>query len=173
MEISALHVPVDVYIFRYRPAHEAFVDKRNFILYGKGTSHCHCTAVYMMHCVSYMKQTMVWGSVAHDTSLICEITQLQYASSMKHACVALHVILLSNMISTPVQVISHRPYGIQSDLPCMSWWTINYCNTYVMSWTNWTYFSKCWGHERSSTLIKLNGLHVYSLHTIKSSETRE
>ena len=25
--ISALHVPVDVYIFRYRPAHEAFVDR--------------------------------------------------------------------------------------------------------------------------------------------------
>ena len=28
MKISALHVPVDVYIFRYRPAHEAFVDKK-------------------------------------------------------------------------------------------------------------------------------------------------
>ncbi len=27
MEISALHMSVDVYIFRYRPAHEAFVDK--------------------------------------------------------------------------------------------------------------------------------------------------
>ena len=72
MEISAL--PVDVYIFRYRPAHEAFVDKRNFIPYGKGTSRCHCTAIYMKHCVSYMKQTVVWGSVAHDSSLIREIT---------------------------------------------------------------------------------------------------
>ena len=27
MEISALHMSVDVHIFRYRPAHEAFVDK--------------------------------------------------------------------------------------------------------------------------------------------------
>ena len=27
MKISALHMPVVVYIFRYRPAHEAFVDK--------------------------------------------------------------------------------------------------------------------------------------------------
>ena len=33
MEISALHVPVDVYIFRHRPAHEAFVDERNTIPY--------------------------------------------------------------------------------------------------------------------------------------------
>ena len=46
---------------------------------------------------------------------------------------ALHVIFLSDTISTPVQMIGHRPFGIQSDLPCMSWWTINYCNTYVMS----------------------------------------
>ena len=61
MKISALHMPVDVYIFRYRPAHEA---------------HCHCTAIYMKHCVSYMKQTVVWGSVARDSSLIHEITQL-------------------------------------------------------------------------------------------------
>ena len=45
MESSALHVSVDMYIFRYRPAHEAFVDKRNSIPYGKGTSHCHCTAI--------------------------------------------------------------------------------------------------------------------------------
>ena len=30
MKISALHMPVDVYIFRYRPAHEAFVDKRKY-----------------------------------------------------------------------------------------------------------------------------------------------
>ena len=59
MKISALLMPVDVYIFRYRPAHEAFVDKRNSISYEKGTSHCHCTAVYMKHCVSYMKQTVV------------------------------------------------------------------------------------------------------------------
>ena len=36
MKISALHIPVDVYIFRYRPAHEAFIDKRNSISYGKG-----------------------------------------------------------------------------------------------------------------------------------------
>ena len=88
MEISALHVPVDEYIFRYRPAHEPFVDKRNSIPCGKGTSRCHCTAVYMMHCVSYihiyMKQTVVWGSVACDSSLIHEITQLQYAYCMKH-----------------------------------------------------------------------------------------
>ena len=35
MKISALHVPVDVYIFGYRPAHEAFVDKRNSRSYGK------------------------------------------------------------------------------------------------------------------------------------------
>ena len=59
MEISALHMPVDVYIFMYRPAHEAFVDKRNSIPYGKGTSRCHCMAIYMKHCVSYMKQTVV------------------------------------------------------------------------------------------------------------------
>ena len=76
MKISALHMPVDVYIFRYRPAHEAFVDMRNSISYGKGTSRCHCTAIYMKHCVSYMKQTVVWGSVARDSSLIHEITQL-------------------------------------------------------------------------------------------------
>ena len=88
MEISALHVPVDVYIFRYRPAHKAFVDKRNSIPYIKGTSRCHCMAIYMKHCVSYMKQTVVWGSVAHDSSLIHEITQLQYASCMKHTVVS-------------------------------------------------------------------------------------
>ena len=35
MKLSALRMPVDVYIFRYRPAHEAFVDKRNSISYGK------------------------------------------------------------------------------------------------------------------------------------------
>ena len=51
MKISALHIPVDVYIFRYRPAHEAFIDKRNSISYGKGTSRCHCTAIYMKHTV--------------------------------------------------------------------------------------------------------------------------
>ena len=79
MENSALHMPVDVYIFRYRPAREPFVDKRKSIPYGKGTSRCHCTAVYMKHCVSYMKQTVVWGSVTCDSSLIREITQLQYA----------------------------------------------------------------------------------------------
>jgi len=33
---------------------------------------------------------------------------------------ALHVIFLSDTISTPVQMIGHRPFGIQSDLPCMS-----------------------------------------------------
>ena len=88
MEISALHMPFDVYIFRYRPAHEAFVDKRNSISYGKGTSHCHCMAIYMKHCVSYMKQTVVWGSVARDSSLIHEITQLQYAYCMKHTVVS-------------------------------------------------------------------------------------
>ena len=83
-----VHVVVDVYIFRYRPAHEAFVDQRNSIPYGKGTSRCHCTAVYMKHCVSYMQQTVVWGSVAHDSSLFREITQLQYASCMKHTVVS-------------------------------------------------------------------------------------
>ena len=88
MEISALHVPVDVYIFRYRPAHEPFVDKRNSVSYGKGTSRCHCTAVYRKHCVSYMKQTVVWGSVARDSSLIHEITQLQYVYCMKHTVVS-------------------------------------------------------------------------------------
>ena len=88
MKISALHMPVDVYIFRYRPAHEAFVDKRNSKSYGKGTSRCHCTAIYMKHCVSYMKQTVVWGSVARDSSLIHEITQLQYAYCMKHTVVS-------------------------------------------------------------------------------------
>ena len=31
---TALHMPVDVYIFRYRPAHKAFVDKKNSIIYG-------------------------------------------------------------------------------------------------------------------------------------------
>ena len=87
MEISALHVPVDVYLFRYRPAHEG-LDKRNTIPYGKGTPCCHCMAVYMNYCVSYMKQTAVWGSVAHDSSLIREITQLQYASCMKHTVVS-------------------------------------------------------------------------------------
>ena len=56
---------------------------------------------------------------------------------MNHlVCVALHVILLSNTISTPVQVIGHRPYGIQSDLPCMSWQIINYCNRYVLDQLN-------------------------------------
>ena len=30
MKISALHMSVDVYIFRHRPAHEAFVDKRKY-----------------------------------------------------------------------------------------------------------------------------------------------
>ena len=88
MKISALRMPVDVYIFRYRPAHEAFVDMRNSISYGKGTSRCHCTAIYMKHCVSYMKQTVVWGSVARDSSLIHEITQLQYAYCMKHTVVS-------------------------------------------------------------------------------------
>ena len=88
MKISVLHMPVDVYIFRYRPAHEAFIDKRNSISYGKGTSRCHCTVIYMKHCVSYMKQTVVWGSVARDSSLIHEITQLQYAYCMKHTVVS-------------------------------------------------------------------------------------
>ena len=32
MTISALHMPVDVYIFRYRPAYGAFVGKRNSII---------------------------------------------------------------------------------------------------------------------------------------------
>ena len=50
--------------------------------------------------------------------------------------VRVHVIMLSNMISTPVQVIGHRPYGIQSDLPCMSWRTITYCNRYVLDQLN-------------------------------------
>ena len=54
----------------------------------KGTSRCHCTAIYMRHCVSYMKQTVVWGSVARDSSLIHEITQLQYAYCMKHTVVS-------------------------------------------------------------------------------------
>ena len=42
----------------------------------------------MKHCVSYMKQTVVWGSVACDSSLIHEITQLQYAYCMKHTVVS-------------------------------------------------------------------------------------
>ena len=88
MKISALHMPVDVYISRYRPAHEAFVDKRNSISYGKGTSRCHCMAIYMKHCVSYIKQTVVWESVARDSSPIREITQLQYAYCMKHTVVS-------------------------------------------------------------------------------------
>ena len=54
----------------------------------KGTSRCHCTAIYMRHCVSYMKQTVVWESVARDSSLIHEITQLQYAYCMKHTVVS-------------------------------------------------------------------------------------
>ena len=90
MKISALHIPVDVYIFRYRPVHEAFIDKRNSIPYHmeKGTSRCHCTAIYMKHCASYIKQTVVWESVARDSSLIREITQLQYAYCMKHTVVS-------------------------------------------------------------------------------------
>ena len=63
------------------------VDQSNSISYEKGTSHCHCTAIYVKHCVSYMKQTVVSGSLAHDSSLIREITQLQYASCMPHAVV--------------------------------------------------------------------------------------
>ena len=35
MKISAVHMPVDVYIFRYRPAHEAFVDMRTSIIIWK------------------------------------------------------------------------------------------------------------------------------------------
>ena len=42
----------------------------------------------MKHCVSYMKQTVVWGSVACDSSVIREITQLQYAYCMKHTVVS-------------------------------------------------------------------------------------
>ena len=38
MKISALHMPVDVYIFRYRPAHEAFVDMRNSISWKRDLS---------------------------------------------------------------------------------------------------------------------------------------
>ena len=38
MIISALHVAVNVYIFRYRPAHEAFVDKRNSISWKRDLS---------------------------------------------------------------------------------------------------------------------------------------
>ena len=59
----------------------------------KGTCRCHCTAIYMKHCVSYMKQTVVWGSVARDSSLIHEITQLQYAYCMKHTVVCGHFLL--------------------------------------------------------------------------------
>ena len=88
MERSALQVPVDLDVYRYRPSHEVYVDKSSSIPYGKGTSRCHCTAIYVKHCVSYMKQTVVLGSLAHDTSLICEITQLQYASCMKHTVVS-------------------------------------------------------------------------------------
>ena len=36
----------------------------------------------------HMKQTVVWGSVARDSSLIHEITQLQYAHCMKHTVVS-------------------------------------------------------------------------------------
>ena len=42
----------------------------------------------MKHCVSYMKQTVVWGSVVSDSSLIHEITQLQYVYCMKHTVVS-------------------------------------------------------------------------------------
>ena len=69
---------VSTEIIRYRPTHEAFVDKRNSIPYGNGTSRCHCTAIYMKHCVSCTKHTVVLGSVAQDSSLIREITQLQF-----------------------------------------------------------------------------------------------
>ena len=69
---------VDECIIRCRPTHEAFVDKRNSIPYGNGTSRCHCTAIYMKHCLSCTKHTVVLGSVAHDSSLIREITQLQF-----------------------------------------------------------------------------------------------
>ena len=85
MKNSALQVPVDLDVYRYRSAHEVFVDQSP---YGEGTSRCHCTAIYVKHRVSYMKQTVVSGSLAHDSSLICEITQLQYASCMKHTVVS-------------------------------------------------------------------------------------
>ena len=104
MKISALHMPVDVCIFRYRPAHEAFVDKRNSISYGKGTSRCNCTAIYRKHCVSYIKQTVVWESVARDDSPICEITQLQYAYCMKHTVVQQRRL----WFLCPLQFLLHR-----------------------------------------------------------------
>ena len=83
---SITHASGCIHFQVYRPA--AFVDKRNSISYGKGTSRCHCTAIYMKHYVSYMKQTVVWGSVACDSSLIREITQLQHAYCMKHTVVS-------------------------------------------------------------------------------------
>ena len=57
---TALQVPVDVDVNRYRPAHEVFVDERNSIPYGEGTSRCPCTAINVRHSLSYMKQTVVF-----------------------------------------------------------------------------------------------------------------
>ena len=71
---SALHMPVHVY--RNKSADEMIVSQTISIPSEKGSSRCHYIAMSAKHCVSYMKQTVVSGSLAHDNLLIQGITQL-------------------------------------------------------------------------------------------------
>ena len=94
VENSILQVPVHIYEHRYgSPVNEMLVDQSISIPSGNGSSRCHYTAISMKHCAPYMKQTVVSGSLVHDNIYIWQITQLQYASCMKHTVVTLHCLM--------------------------------------------------------------------------------